>query len=221
MTNPRNPVAVGIVVMLALAGALYLLAHHSGPGDDTGGGTLSSADRQALDAPPVERGADASGPDPSVDLHDPKAVASAYVAAAYSLRASDAGHTNRRAVPYAAPASAPATVGTLVVTAPPPGTHTTATVTGVEQVSGEETDTRRGYVVRYRGELDPPGRAAPTPGIRYLLLVRQIDGRWLVAGDRIAGEGAAGDSAAGDSAAGDRADGDRADDQVDAQVGEP
>ncbi|HTK62694.1 MAG TPA: hypothetical protein VL595_09960 [Pseudonocardia sp.] len=206
MTNSRNPIAVGLVVLLALAGALYLLAQRGGSDDDTGGGTLSSADRQALDAPPVERGADATGPDPSVDLRDPEAVASAYVAAAYSLRDSDAGHTNRRAVPYAAPATAPATVGTLVVSAPPSGTHTVATVTGVEQVSGEETDTRRGYVVRYRSELDPPGRATPATGTRYLLLVRQIDGRWLVAGDRVAG---------------DRVAGDRVDDQVDGQVGEP
>lgn len=197
MTNSRNPLAVGLVVALTLAGALYLLAHHGGAGDDTGGGTLSSADRQALDAPPVERGADAAGPDPSVNLHDPAAVASAYVAAAYSLRDTDADHTNRRAVPYAAPGTAPWTVGTLVVTAPPPGTHTTATVTDVRQVSGEETDTRRGYRVAYGTVSDHarPG-SAPVPGTRYLLLVRQIDDSWLVAGDRV-------------------------DDQSDGQVGEP
>jgi hypothetical protein len=196
MTNSRNSSAVGIVVLLALAGALYLLAHHGGGTDDTGGGTLSSADRQALDAAPVERGADAADPSPSVDLRDPSAVASAYVAAAYSLRDTDAGHTNRRAVPYAAPATPPSSVGTLVVTAPPPGAHSTATVTDVAQVSGEETDTRRGYVVRYRQDLDPPGATAPVTGSRYLLLVRQMDGRWLVAGDR-------------------------PDDQPDGQVGEP
>ncbi len=195
MTNSRNPIAVGVVVMLALAGVLYVLAHHSHGSDDTGGGTLSAADRQALAAAPVERGADATGPDPSVDPRDPAAVASAYVVAAYSLRDTDSGHTNRRAVPYAAPGTAPWTVGTLVVTAPAPGTRTTAAVTSVRQVSGEETDTRRGYAVTYRTVVE---RAAGDGdgGARYLLLVHQIDGRWLVAGDRV-------------------------DDRTDGQVGEP
>jgi hypothetical protein len=195
MTNSRNPMIVGTVctvVMLTLAGALYLLAHCAdtcGDGsDDTSGGTLSSADRQVLDAPPVERGIDATGPDPSVDLHNPVAVASAYVVAAYSLRDTDAGHTNRRAVPYAAPATPPWTVGTLVVTAPPPGAHSTATVIDVRQVSGEETGTRRGYVVSYRTTPDPSGSPAAAPGTRYLLLVRQIDRRWLVGGDSIDGQ---------------------------------
>lgn len=196
MTNSRNPLAVGVVVMLVLAGALYLLAHRGEASDDTGGGTLSSADRQALDAPPVIRGADSAGPNTSVDLREPVAVASAYVVAAYSLRDTDAGHTNRRAVPYAAPATAPWTVGTLVVSPPPPGAHSTATVTGVEQVSGEETNTRRGYIVRYRTSTEPSRHIADAPGTRYLLLIRQIDGRWLVAGDRT-------------------------DEQIDGQVGEP
>lgn len=188
MTNSRNPVALAVVVMPALAGALYLLAHNDARSDDTSGATLSSTDRDALNARPVDRGADPAGPDPLVDLHDPVAVATAYVVAAYSLRDTDAGHTNRRAVPYAAPATAPSTVGTLIVTAPPPGGRTTAAVTDVQQVSGEQTYTRRGYVVTYRTTADPPSRTAPVPSTRYLLLVRQIDGRWSVAGDSVEGQ---------------------------------
>lgn len=177
MRTSRNPLVTALVVLLVLAGAVWLAAGRGSGEDDTGGGTLSSADRAALDAVPVARGADTGGPDPSVDLTDPAAVARAYVTAGYSLRDTDAGHTNRRAVPYAAPGTPPSSVGVLVVAAPPPGRRGTATVTDVEQVNGEETDTRRGYIVGYRTDLDPLRRT------RYLLMVRQIDGEWLVAGD--------------------------------------
>lgn len=176
MRTSRDPLAVGLIVLLLLAGALWLAAGGPG-GDDQTGGTFSPADRQALGATPVERGAEAGGPDPAVDLTDPAAVARAYVTTAYGLRDTDAGHTNRRAVPYAAPGTPPATVGVLVVAAPPSGRRTVVTVTGVEQVNGEPSGTRRGYLVGYRTDLDPAPRS------RYLLMVRQIDGDWLVAGD--------------------------------------
>ena len=188
MRTSLKPLFTAVIVLLVLAGALYLVAGRGSGVDDTGGGTLSGADRDALAAPPVERGADAPGPDPSVDLTDPAAVARAYVTAGYSLRDTDVDHTNRRAVPYAAPATPPSTVGVLVVAPPPPGRRATAIVTDVEQVNGEETDTRRGYVVGYRTDLDPPGRPDPQRRTRYLLLVRQIDGHWLVAGDSADGQ---------------------------------
>jgi hypothetical protein len=183
MRNGRKPLVIGFVVVLLLAGALYLLAGRGTPDDDTGGGMFSAADRDALAARPVERGADVGGPDPAVDLTDPSAVAKAYVVAGYSLRDTDAGHTNRRAVPYAMPGTPPSTVGVLVVAAPAPGQRSAVTVTGVEQVNGEETDVRRGYLVSYRAGGKPAG-----PRTRYLLLVRQIDGRWLVAGDSADGQ---------------------------------
>jgi hypothetical protein len=176
MRTFRDPFAVGLIVLFLLAGVLWLAAGPTGA-DDESGATFSPADRQALGAAPVERGPEAGGPDPAVDLTDPVAVARAYVTAGYGLRDTDAGHTNRRAVPYAAPGSPPATVGVLVVAAPPAGRSAVVTVTGVEQVNGEPTGTRRGYVVAYRTDLDP------TPRSRYLVLVRQIDGDWLVGGD--------------------------------------
>ena len=176
MKISRDPLVVGLMALFLLAGALWLAGGRTG-GDEETGGTFSPADRQTLGAAPVERGADAGGPDPAVDLTDPAAVARAYVTAAYGLWDTDAGHTNRRGVPYAAPGTPPATVGVLVIAAPPAGRHAGVTVTGVEQVSGEPTGTRRGYLVGYRTDLDP------APGRRYLLMVRQIDGDWLVAGD--------------------------------------
>ncbi|MGI8816268.1 MAG: hypothetical protein ACR2G2_13600 [Pseudonocardia sp.] len=191
MTNRRNPaiaIAIAITVLLVLAGALYLVSGRETDTDDTRGGTLSAADREALGAQPVERGVDPGGPDPSVDLTGPAAVAAAYVVAGYSLLDTDAAHTNRRAVPYAAPATPPSTVGVLVVAPPSVGHRITATVTQVERVSGEETDTRRGYLVGYRTTLDPPDRLDRALHNRYLLLVRQFDGRWLVAGDTADGQ---------------------------------
>lgn len=172
----REPLPVGVIALLLVAGTLWLTG--TGPvRQDEGGATLSFTDRRALGAAPVERGTDVDGPDPAVDLADPVAVAVAYVTAGYGQRDTDAGRTNRRAVPYAVPGSPPATVGVLVLAAPPPARRATVTVSGVELVSGDPSGTRRGYVVSYRTDLDP------APRIRFLLMVRQVDGDWLVAGD--------------------------------------
>jgi hypothetical protein len=177
----RAPV-IGLGVLLALAGALYLAATGD-PAEDTSGGTLSAADRAALDAAPVRRGDDPGGPDPAVDLRDPVAVARAYVVAGYGLRDTDAGRTNRRAVPYAAPATPPATVGVLVADPPPAGQRTAVTVTAVTLLGADEADRRRGYLVGYGTRAEPSGTPGPPGQARYLLLTREGDGRWLVAAD--------------------------------------
>ena len=186
MGPTRLPWVAGVVLAVLLGGVWLMVA---GPGRDPGsswtadpGAVLSPADRDALAPAPVGQGAEPAGPDPAVDFTDPRAVATAYVAAAYSLTPDDAGRTNRRGTPYAAPSTPPNTVGVLVLAPPPAGHNAVATVTDVAQVSGEPTDTRRGYLVGYRTALGPAG----APGdrtTRYLLLVRQFDGRWLVAGD--------------------------------------
>jgi hypothetical protein len=190
MSTTRIPPALGLAAA-ALVAAGWLLLAGPGPGqrapapraDGAPGSVLSPADRDALAAAPVDPGAAPAHPDPSVDLTDPVAVARAYVVAGYSLAGSDAAHTNRRATPYAAPNTPPGTVGVLVLTPPAPGHRTVAAVTDVTQVGGEPTDTRRGYLVGYRlirdGALAPPGQRRT----RYLVLARQFDGRWLVAGD--------------------------------------
>jgi hypothetical protein len=195
MEMTRLPLALGVTVTALLGGVWLLLA---GPSQDRPAwtpdqGTLSPADRDVLAAAPVGPGDAPAGPDPSVDLTDPKVVAAAYVAAGYSVRDTDAGRTNRRATPYAAPNTPPHTIGVLVLAPPPPGHAVSAWVTDVTQVSGEPTDSRRGYLVGYRtaegphqadaqSDCTPPARCAPRL-TRYLLLARQFDGRWLVAGD--------------------------------------
>lgn len=185
------PLILGIAITVVLGGIWLMLA---GPGRDPSSawtpdqGTLSPADRDALAAAPVNPGPVPAGPDPSVDLTDPRAVATAYVTAAYSARDTDAGLTNRAATPYAAPGTPPNTVGVLVLSPPPPGHSRTATVTDVTQCAGEPTGTRRAYLVGYRTAERPTADASAASAsaarqIRYLLLVRQFDGRWLVAGD--------------------------------------
>jgi hypothetical protein len=187
MGTTRLPLVIGVVVAM-LAGGIWLMV--AGPRHDSSAwtpdqGTLSPADRDALSPAPVDPGVPPAGPDPSVDFTDPAAVARAYVVAAYSWRDTDAGHTNRRATPYAAPSTPPGTVGVLVLTPPAAGHTGTASVTDVNQVSGEPTDTRRGYIVGFRTTDRSPSATTATScrQIRYLLLVRQFDGRWLVAGD--------------------------------------
>lgn len=187
MSTTRMPLVLGLAATALAAGGWLLLG---GPGrgtapeaDDPTGSVLSPADRDALAAPPVDPGAAPGRPDPSVDFADPVAVARAYVVAGYSLTGSDAGHTNRRATPYAAPSTPPGTVGVLVLMPPPPGHRAVAAVTDVTQVSGEPADARRGYLVGYRVTNDG---AAASPGARrtrYLVLARQFDGHWLVADD--------------------------------------
>ncbi|WP_037067457.1 hypothetical protein [Pseudonocardia acaciae] len=180
MSTTRMPLVLGVVVTALLAGGWLLLAGPGHRADDpasaTEGVALSPADRDALAAAPVDAGTAPTDPDPAVDFTDPTEVARAYVVAGYSLTGADAGHTNRRATPYAAPNTPPHTVGVLVVTPPAPGETSTATVTGLTQLAGEPTDTRRGYRVDY---LTTQAGAQS----RYLVLARQFDGRWLVAGD--------------------------------------
>ncbi|HEY2206752.1 MAG TPA: hypothetical protein VGH99_19995 [Pseudonocardia sp.] len=190
----RGPLVWGLVLTVLLGG-LWLLC--AGPGPDRtpawtpDRGTLGPADRDALAAAPVDRGAAPAGPDPRVDFTDPAAVAAAYVAAGYGARDTDAGRTNRRAVPYAAPSTPPGTVGVLALTAPPPGHRRTAVVTEVTEGtegSGGPAGGQRGYRVGYRLVDDLAAqRAADLPAgerqERHLELLRQFDGRWLVAGD--------------------------------------
>jgi hypothetical protein len=193
--NDRSPIllTVGIIALVAIG---WLLIAGPGPGaspGDTSGAVFSSGDRDALNAAPVGRGATPAGPNPSVDLTDARAVSTAYVAAAYSLRDSDAGRTNRRAVPYAAPSTQPGEVGVLALVTPPPGRRSEAVVTDVTQVSGEPSGNRRGYLVGYHSvdlAAGAPDLAPQDPRVvgspretRYLLLIRQFDGRWLVAND--------------------------------------
>ncbi|GAA5160952.1 hypothetical protein GCM10023321_44460 [Pseudonocardia eucalypti] len=168
--NARTLTILGVAAAALLAAPWLPLA---GPDPASPAPALSQADRDALAAPPVDAGPAPAAPDPQVDFADPASVARAYLVAAYSVGPADNGRTNRRATPYATSA-----VGVVVVDAPPTGQRA-ITVTDVTQIAGEPSDTRRGYTLGYRTTPgDSPRRT------RYLLLVRQPDNRWLVAGDR-------------------------------------
>ncbi|HXV92530.1 MAG TPA: hypothetical protein VD813_04465 [Pseudonocardia sp.] len=152
------------------------------PTDVPLGAALSEQDRAELAPPPVGRGAGAPAADPRVDLTDPEAVARAYVAAARSVTAEDAGRTHLRAAPYAQPGSPPATVGVLVLDAPPPGVARTATVEALELVAAVPGDRRRGYVATVRTSTgDLPETTGTTT--TYVALTRLPDGRWLVSAE--------------------------------------
>jgi len=174
--------AVAVVLVAALTPLVVgELAGRDGP---PLGAVLDDADRRALDAVPLRRGAAPGPADPAVDLTDPVAVARAYLAAARAAGADDGGHTHLRAAGYAAPGSPPAAVGVVVLDAPPPGQVRTADVTAVELVAADGADLRRGYRATVTTATGPPGGPAlHRASTAYLVLARQPDDRWLVVAD--------------------------------------
>lgn len=172
-----------LVVGVAAAGWLF---GPSGEIADTPplGATFSAADRRALDAPTVGRGAEPPPVDPSVDLTDPEAVTRAYLVAAHTVEPGDAGHTHLRAAGYAVPGSPPATVGVLVLDPPPPGARRRASVRELELVATDPPDRRRAYLASVETATGPPGAAADVElVIGHIVAVHQPDGRWLVGAD--------------------------------------
>jgi hypothetical protein len=179
-------IAVLVVLALALLGRTAT-GQVPPSGDPPPGAALSADDRRAVDARPVARGEQATPPDPTVDLHDPDAVARAYLEAAYCVDAGDAGRTQLRAASYAAPGSPPAVVGVLVLDAPPPGALRTASVTALDLVATDEDGTRRGYRAEIGTATGPAG--GPTTDavlIRHVVLAHQPDGTWLVTAESTA-----------------------------------
>lgn len=169
-----SALAAAAIVLLVVAATSTLRRP-----DRSGAGVLSDGERRALAAAPALRGADPAGPDPRVDLTDSAAVARAYLIAAHSARADDAGHTQRRGVPYAQPGS-PAAVGVVVLDPPSPQDERSATVTGLWPAGS--ADNRRGYRAQLSVRTGPPGGQASIAVVRTLVvLAGQPDGRWLVA----------------------------------------
>lgn len=185
--------AVGAAVAIGwLSGALA-----AEPAMPTSDATVGSLDGPAFDGPALDDagrrelapaavlpGTAPDGSDAAVDRTDPAAVARAYVIAAHSLTAADAGHTNRRGSSYTEPGAAVA-LGIVVLDAPPPGGTATAVVTELMPIGTDPSGDRRGYTLDYRIRTGSPGSAGADGPVRsrYLLLVRQGDGRWLVAID--------------------------------------
>ncbi len=182
----RLPLLAAAAVVAVLVGVLALTggALPVPPSGDGAGPVVDADDRAALDAAPVFRGADAPPADAGVTLTDPDAVVRAYLAAALSVTADDAGRTHLRAAPYAVPGSGPATVGVLVLDAPPPGEARTATVRDLQLVAADRGDRRRGYRAAIEIRTGPAaGPLGTTTGTRSVVVARQPDGRWLVAAD--------------------------------------
>lgn len=183
MPASRLPLLAAAAAALVTVGALLLTGAGSvAPSvEPPPGPVVDREDRAALDAAPVLRGADAPPPDPGTTFTDPAAVARAFLRAAHTTEAADAGGTHLRAAPYAVPGSAAAVVGVLVLDPPPPGTARTASVRRLDLVAADHDDLRRGYlaVVETR---DSPGGA--TAVLRTgVVVTRQPGGRWLVAAE--------------------------------------
>lgn len=184
VSNLRLPLLAAGSVVLVTVGALLLTGGGTTPpaeGDPSAGPVVDEADRAALDAAPVFRGADAPAPDPGVTFTDPEAVVRAYLRAAHGVTADDAGRTHLRSAPYAVPGTAAATVGVLVLDAAPPGTGRTASVRRLDLVAADRGDRRRGYQAAVEIRTTPGGDTAVFAS--SVVVARQPDGRWLVAAE--------------------------------------
>jgi hypothetical protein len=174
---------VGAVVIALLAAVTFVLAPNREPGPPPGV-VLDGPARRALDALPIRRGSGPLPADPAIDLTDPEAVARAYLVAAGSVVAADAGRTHLRAAAYAAPGSPPATVGTVVLDPPPAGQTRAAVVTALELVAVNRSTLRRGYLASISTATGSPGALTVIDdATAYVVLARQPDGRWLVVAD--------------------------------------
>ena len=105
---------------------------------------LDGPARRALDARP-SGGCGPLPADPAIDLTDPEAVAQAYLVAAGSVVAADAGRTTCAAA-YAAPGSPPATVGTVLLDPPPARSGAHRRRHGARAGSRRRSTLRRGYL---------------------------------------------------------------------------
>jgi hypothetical protein len=184
MTRTRLPLIAAGAVLAVLLGALLLTGEGlpAPPDDPRVGPVLDADDRAALDTPPVLRGADPAPPD--LVPTDPEAVVRAYLGAALSATADDAGRTQRGGTAYAEPGSPPAAVGVLVLDPPPPGQTRTATARSLDLVAVAPGDGRRGYRADVETRTGPPGGAVTTATTtRSVVVARQPDGRWLVTAD--------------------------------------
>jgi hypothetical protein len=181
--SAAGPVASALVI-LAVALAVALIVHRDADPGPPLGAVLDGPDRRVLGAVPPARGPAPPPADPAVDLSDPAAVVRAYLVAARSADAADAGRTRRQAAPYAGPGTPPGAVGVLVLDPPPPGQVRTAAVPALDLVAADDGDRRRGYRATVATATGPPGgTAVPAVATVYVVLARQPDGRWLVTAD--------------------------------------
>jgi hypothetical protein len=128
-----------------------------------------------------------TAPDPVGPITDPQEAATAYLVAAESVTSDDADRRHRRAEPYMAPENPEARTGVLVADPPPAGSSRTIEILTVTRWSGNEEGDRVAYEIHYQPHLSPTIPAGDEtspegdPRLAYVVVVRQDDGRWLVA----------------------------------------
>jgi hypothetical protein len=116
---------------------------------------------------------------------DPQEAARAYLIAAESVTAGDAGRRHHRAESYMASGNPAATSGLLVSEPPPPGHSRTIAVIDLAERARNEDLGRVAYRITYERYLSPtiPATAVlPEGGLRstFVVVERQASGEWLV-----------------------------------------
>jgi hypothetical protein len=117
-----------------------------------------------------------------ISLTDPGSVASAYVVAAETVTANDAGARHHRAQRYMAPANPAIASGLLVTEPPPPGHARTIEVLSIAEHARNDDSARIAYMITYQRHLSPTIPAMPEGPARvtYVVVERQAAGDWLV-----------------------------------------
>lgn len=125
-----------------------------------------------------------SSPTPGA-ITDPVEVTRAYVVAAESVTADDAGHRNHRARPFMASTNPAASTGLLVTEPPPAGHARTVEVRAIDEHARNDDLDRIAYRVTYQRYLSPtiPATSALPDGPSrdtFIVVEHQAAGDWLV-----------------------------------------
>jgi hypothetical protein len=135
---------------------------------------------------------DSSGPSsatppttPLSPITDPEAAARAYLVAAETVTANDAGRRHDRAAPYMAPGNPALTTGLLVSDPPSAGHSRTIEVVAIDEHARNGDLDRIAFRITYQRHLSPtiPASTALPDGalrITYVVVERQVAGDWLV-----------------------------------------
>jgi len=125
-----------------------------------------------------------TAPPPVEPITDPEQAATAYLVAAETVTADDAGRRHRRAEPYVADENPVSAAGVLVTDPPLPGSSRTIEV--VSAVEWARNDGRIAYQLTYQPYLSPTipagdeRTAEGPPRVTYVVVAQEPEGHWLV-----------------------------------------
>jgi hypothetical protein len=125
-----------------------------------------------------------TAPQPVEPILDPEEAATAYLVAAETVTADDAGRRHRRAEPYVADENPVSVSGVLVADPPPAGSSRTIEVVSVTEWA--RNDGRIAYQITYQPYLSPSipptdERTAEGPErVTYVVVAQEPEGHWLV-----------------------------------------